>query len=284
MNNFAGKRVLALESRRSKEIASLIASYAGQPVLAPAMREVPLESNREAGDFISRLERGEFDLVIFLTGVGTRLLAELARKSISAERFAAALRRARIVARGPKPVAALKELGVVANAVAPEPNTWRELLAVLDRDTSVAGMKGLRVAVQEYGEPAEELLAGLQARGALVTRVPVYGWALPENLEPLRAAVRALSANEIPVVLFTTRVQVGHLFQIAAEMNLDASFRGGLARSVLASIGPTTSEELRKRGLEPDLEASHPKMGILVKEAAEQCERLLSLKNTKAAR
>src|SRR3990172_4437478 len=71
MSNFAGVRVLALESRRAKEMASLITTYGGQPVLAPAIREIPLESNREALQFTSALLNGEFDMVIFLTGVGT---------------------------------------------------------------------------------------------------------------------------------------------------------------------------------------------------------------------
>jgi uroporphyrinogen-III synthase len=43
---------------------------------------------------------------------------------------------------------------------------------------------------------------------------------------------------------------------------------------VKASIGPTTSETLRSYGLVVDLEASHPKMGFLVKEAAEQSEAM----------
>ena len=39
-----------------------------------------------------------------------------------------------VVARGPKPVAALKELGISPVVTAPEPNTWRELLSALDQN------------------------------------------------------------------------------------------------------------------------------------------------------
>jgi uroporphyrinogen-III synthase len=134
------------------------------------------------------------------------------------------------------------------------------------------------VAVQEYGAPGTELLAGLQERGARVTRVPVYRWALPDDMAPLRAAVRSLAADEIKVALFTTSVQVTHLFQVAAEMSLEEPLRQGLRRCVIASIGPTTSEELQRRGLRADLEASHPKMGMLVKEASDQSAILLRVK------
>jgi len=278
MSNFASVRVLALESRRAKEMAALITTYGGQPVLAPAMREVALESNPEATQFTAALLRGEFDMVIFLTGVGMRWLAGIAESVVPREQFTAALRRVRVVARGPKPVAALKELGVAVHVAVPEPNTWRELLAALDRELPPPALRNLRVAVQEYGAPPAELLAGLQERGARVTRVPVYRWALPDDSAPLRAAIRSLAANEFEVAVFTTSIQVTHLFQVAAEMALEEPLREGLRRCVIASIGPTTSEELQRRGLRADLEASHPKMGVLVKEASDRCAELLRAK------
>jgi len=186
-----------------------------------------------------------------------------------------------VVARGPKPVAVLRELGVVPAITVPEPNTWRELLLALDEAAASREelrLRGTRVAVQEYGVSNPELLSGLRERGASVTRVPVYQWALPDDCAPLQAAVKSLVEGEIDVVLFTTSVQLAHLFQIAAEMKLEEPMRLGLCRTIVASIGPTTSEELQRRGVRADLEPSHPKMGFLVKEAAEQCAELLRRK------
>jgi uroporphyrinogen-III synthase len=276
--NFEGLRVLALESRRAEELARLITTYGGRAIVAPAMREVPLESNGEALEFAAGLLAGEFDMVIFLTGVGTRALAAVVESVCPREKFTDALGRVKVVARGPKPVAALKELGVAPNIVVPEPNTWREMLRELDRELGREALHGMRIALQEYGVPNPELIAGLEERGARVTRVPVYKWALPENTIPLREAVKALAENEIDVVFFTTSVQSVHLFQIAAEMAMEEPLRQGLERCVIASIGPTTTEELHRRGLRPDLEPSHPKMGYLVKEASEKSAELLLAK------
>jgi len=280
MNSFAGLRVLALESRRAAELAKLVGTYGGEPVVAPAMREVPLESNKEALAFAKALFAGEFDMVIFLTGVGTRALLSVVETAFKREEYIAALQRVKVVARGPKPVAALRELGITPAITAPEPNTWRELLLALDEAASreELRLRGARVAVQEYGVSNSELLSGLRERGASVTRVPVYQWALPEDCAPLQAAVKSLVAGEIDVVLFTTGVQVTHLFQIAAEMKLQEPMRLGLGRAIVASIGPTTSEELQRHGVRADLEPSHPKMGFLVKETAEQSGELLSRK------
>jgi uroporphyrinogen-III synthase len=281
MSGFAGLRVLALESRRAPELAKLIATYGGEAVVAPAMREVPLESNKEALAFAGALLAGEFDMVIFLTGVGARALLGVVETAYKRDEYIAALQRVKVVARGPKPVAALREIGVTPAITVPEPNTWRELLLALDdagNSKEELRLRGARVAVQEYGVSNPELLSGLRERGATVTRVPVYQWALPADCAPLQAAVKALAEGEFDAVLFTTSVQVANLFQIAAEMKLEEPMRLGLSRTVVASIGPTTSEELQRRGIRADLEPSHPKMGFLVKETAERSAELLRQK------
>jgi len=129
---FGGLRVLALESRRAVEMEQLIRKQGGEPFVAPSMREIPLADNSEAFAFAERLFAGEFEMVILLTGVGTRQLNRLLATRFPEDAFAAALGRVTVVARGPKPVAALRDMGLKAAVVAPEPNTWRELLAVTE--------------------------------------------------------------------------------------------------------------------------------------------------------
>jgi uroporphyrinogen-III synthase len=277
----AGLRVLSLESRRAPEMAKIIENYGGRAIVAPSMREVPLESNTEALAFARTLAANGFDMVIFLTGVGTRALARVVETIYPQEQFAAALRRITVVARGPKPVAALKELGVRVTIAVPEPNTWRDLLRVLDEKSDIAPLNRRRVAMQEYGASNSELLAGLADRGAQVTRVPVYQWALPEDTGPLRAAVQAMARGEIDVALFTTSIQIAHLLRIAREMNLEQELRRSFARILVGSIGPMTSEELREQGLSADFEPAHPKMGFLVNEAAERGAVMLEEKRRK---
>ncbi len=245
------------------------------------MREVPLESNTEALDFAAGLLAGEFEMVIFLTGVGTRALLSVIETKYKRDEYIAALQRVKVVARGPKPVAALREIGITPAVLAPEPNTWHELLRALDEGGQASqelGLQGMRVAIQEYGVSNPELLAALRERGAHVTRVPVYQWSLPNDLAPLRAAITAIAEGTVDVALFTTSVQVAHLFQVAAEMKLEEPLRNGLRSAIVASIGPTTSEELQRRGIRADLEPPHPKMGYLVKESSGQAAELLRRK------
>jgi uroporphyrinogen-III synthase len=264
-------------------MAALVSNYGGQPVSAPALREVPLDTNTQAIAFIDALIRRECDLVILLTGVGTRaLLAVVDRRGIRPA-FLAALGHTRIAARGPKPVAVLRELGLVPWVTAPEPNTWRELLSVLDGKAQEWTLRGARVAVQEYGAANPPLLEGLRERGAEVASVPVYRWALPEDLAPLQSAARAVAEGNLDVAVFTTATQVVHLLEIARRLHLDKKVRQGLASMAIASIGPTTSDELREQGIAIDIEASHPKMGFLVREAAERAADVLRTKRGGAA-
>jgi uroporphyrinogen-III synthase len=281
--NFAGLRVLSLESRRAAEMEKLIANYGGKPLVAPSMREVPLDSNIEAIDFARALAEGGFEMVIFLTGVGTRALARVVETIYPHEEFVALLRQTSVVARGPKPAAVLTEWGVPIALAVPEPNTWRDLLRALDERADALPLNNRRVAVQEYGASNAELLRGLAERGAFVHPVPVYQWALPEDVRPLRTAIDAIVRGEIDMVLFTTSVQVIHLLKIAAEMNVENDVRRAFARVVVGSIGPVTSQELREHAIVPDFEPAHPKMGFLVNEAAQRGADLLLKKQTHAA-
>jgi uroporphyrinogen-III synthase len=269
---FDGLRVVSFESRRAIEMGELIRRQGGDPFIAPSMREAPIENNLEAFEFAERLFRGEFDLMIFLTGVGARALNKVLASRYPEEQFAGALRKIAVAARGPKPLAALRELKVPVAVTAPEPNTWRELMAALD------GRTERHIAVQEYGKSNTELLEALRAKGAEVTPVRVYQWDLPEDLMPLREAVHRIAEGRADVAMFTTSIQLSHLFQIAAEEQLTEPMQQALGRMVIASIGPTTTETLEEFGMKPDITPSHPKMGFLVKETAEQAGAILQRK------
>ena len=279
---FDGLTVLTLESRRSIEQATIIERLGGRPLVAPAMREVALDSQTEAVSFIRDLVADSFDCVVLLTGVGTRALVSVAETLGAREPFIAALTRSRVVVRGPKPLAALRELGVPVWIAAPEPNTWREVLHAIDGASGSFSMNGARVAVQEYGVSNPELLDQLRRRGASVTAVPIYQWALPDDLGPLHTAIESVIAGQVNVLVLTSGVQLAHLTHVARETNREAPLLEALRRVVIASIGPTTTEEIRRRGLEPDMEASHPKMGVLITEAAARAREILNRKTGNA--
>jgi len=251
----------------------LIERHGGRPLVAPSMREVPLEENSDVLRFGERLLAGEFDMVILLTGVGTRFMLKVLDTRWPRAQILAALGKTSTVVRGPKPLTVLRENNLQPTLAVPEPNTWRDLIKALD-DLG-RSLKGMSVAVQEYGVPNVELLKAIEARGTIVTRVPVYQWRLPEDTGPLTDAVRAILCGEVDVVLFTNAVQVDHVMQMAERLDSADRLRQVLEKVVVSVVGPIVAERLRSYELPVDFEPSHPKMGILVKETSERAAELL---------
>lgn len=272
-----GLKIVSFESRRAKEMVELIRRYGGEPIVAPSMREIPLNENRAALDLLPQLESGQVDLLILMTGVGTKTLNEALLTLYPQERITAALHKTRLVARGPKPVSVLKQLGLQLALTAPEPNTWREVLSTLKAAIEI---RGKRVAIQEYGIPNKDLVAALESLGAIVVSIPIYRWALPEDLAPLRKAIVAILRGEIDVALFTNGAQVEHLFEVSASDKAAESLRLACKRLVVASVGPVCTQVLEEFGISPDIEPPHPKMGSLVAAVAASAQQILTAKRS----
>ncbi len=274
---FQGLRVGALESRMAPEMERLITRHGGISMVAPSMQEVPLSEHPQALAFGDTLSSGEIDIVMFLTGAGCRTLFEILETRHSREAIKGALEKTVLVVRGPKPAGVLKMLGLQAQIQVPEPNTWRDILEALDVSYP-EGLAGKRVAVQEYGVSNPELLEGLEQRGAQVIPVPVYRWTMPDDLAPLQQLLDHILLKEISVLLVTNAVQVDHLVKVAEDRSKTNQLKTVLGHMMVASIGQLASERLRHHGFPVDLEPSHPKMGILVKEASQKAHLILQTK------
>ena len=268
----AGLRVAIFESRLSEEFANLLRKQGAQPSVAPSIVEVPLSLGPELREGVDHLRAGRLTVWCVLTGVGQRKLVELLKPLLSAEELAELLGHVLVAARGPKSVAALREIGVRPGVVAPAPHTWRELFEAI---SSQQPLDGALVALQQYGAPHERLTRAFTDAGASVLQLPVYRWQLPTDRGPLAQMVERIVAGEIDVILFTSGPQVDALLQVARELGVESSLRAALSRIALGSIGPSCSETLRACDLSPDFEPEHGKMGQLVRKAAEVASSVL---------
>ncbi|MBL8233284.1 MAG: uroporphyrinogen-III synthase [Bryobacterales bacterium] len=269
---------MSLESRRAKEMEALIVRHGGDAFVAPSVREKAVDAGDALYAWVERLLAGEFDCTVFMTGAGLSYLRDAVLTRYPKERFVEALRKTTIVARGPKPTVVLHELGLKVQVQIPEPNTWREVVPIL------AGRGERRIAIQEYGRDNHEFVAALEAIGAEVSPVSIYKWELPEDTGPIREAARRIAGRCCDVVVFTTSIQLVHLLQIAAEMGLEERVRSALRDDlVIASVGPIMDAALREHGFEPDVIPAHPKMGILLRAAAEESHAALARKRGRVA-
>lgn len=273
--DFAGMRIASLESRRDDDMTRLIEKYNGVPFVSPSLREVPIDPNRPAIDFAYQVMTGQISVVILLTGVGFRHLLSAIERHVDRQKFLDSLSDITTVCRGPKPVVAMKEVGLTPTYRVPEPNTWRELLKTLDAHLHLANQT---VGIQEYGITNPSLIAGLEARGANVVPLRVYTWDLPEDTAPLEENVRQLAAGNRDLLMLTSAHQVVNMLRVAEKLALVGDLRAALKHTVVASIGPTTSEMLYESDLPVDLQPEHPKMGHLVVDAATRGPELLRRK------
>ena len=255
---------------------SLIERQGAVATVVPSMREVPLDPIQRSSPSPNRCLRGRVDVVVFLTGVGARMLLEVAETRFDREALLDALRRVTVAVRGPKPVAVLREWNVPIAIRAAEPNTWRELVTALAAAGAIAGK---RIAIQEYGRPNTELYDELRRRGSRVEPVPVYRWTLPEDTAPLQAAV-AGDDRQDDSTFCSSPVRINSTACSKWPKRPVKKRRGSRrpASCVIASIGPTASEALRDSGLPVDVEAQPTRMGHLVRAALEAAPAILAAK------
>ena len=250
-----------MEGRMTSELANLVQRFGGHPYCVPAVREQAVECDDQVAAFIDRLTRNEFEIVLFLTGVGVKTLLREAEKLGRLEEILTGLKNVITVCRGPKPSSVLRSNGIQVSIHAREPFTTNELLEAI----SELDLKEKRVALIHYGDRSIALAEALQARGASLDELYLYLWMLPEDLQPLRDLIGELINGKVDAVAFTSQIQAIHLFRIAGELNLLDELRLALtAKTIVVSIGPTCTAALQQLGVEPQVIPEHPKMGHMI--------------------
>lgn len=257
-------------------MALLLRRSGGEVLYAPSMRQIPLADERGILEFGERLFDGQCDALVLLTGVGTTILVDASSTRWPRAAVLERLRATPLLCRGPKTAAVLQRLGLEPTLVAPEPNGPKELLAALDRDFNVDRK---RVFVQEYGTINTELLDGLTKRGATVSLVKIYRWALPEDTRDLRSALAGIAQRRVDAAIFTSAHQVENVLEYAKHLQLGSALVDSFRNWVLViSIGPVTSEALQRHGIAVDLSPEEAKMAPLVASFARHAARLVRAK------
>jgi uroporphyrinogen-III synthase len=254
------KRVAIFESRLGQQLVDLVTQRGGLPFHAPALAELPDIEPARIAELVRSLETSPARLAVFQTGVGTRALFAATDSLGLTEFFLNILSKTVVVARGPKPTGALRSRGVRIDRSAADPFTTQEVLESI-KDLDLAGA---RVIVQRYGVANAGLDAALEARGATVTEIPTYRWALPADTQPLAELIGALERGEMHAAVFTNAEQVRNLFAVAAKLDRTKALQQALNRTLVASIGPVASAALREAKVEVGLESSPPKLGALL--------------------
>ena len=245
----SGYRILILEAREEAQFSRLLAEQGADVLQCPmvAIRDAPDPVPIEA--WIRRSIETPLDDLVLMTGVGLRRLITVARR-IGVERaFIAALGKASKFARGPKPGRALREIGLEPQQTTEKPTSEGivEMLARVD-------LGGHRLGLQLYPDKDHSaLINAITAQGAVVDAVLPYAYDPKAADANIVAAIEEMSKGRVDAIALTNLGQVRRLFEVAQARGCEASLREGLAHTLIASVGPVVSEELRSHGLAADI-------------------------------
>ncbi|GAA0505679.1 uroporphyrinogen-III synthase [Paractinoplanes deccanensis] len=261
-----GFTVAVTAERRRDEMTALLQRRGARVVTASAISIVPLIDDEALHAATAACIGLAPDLVIATTGFGFRGWLEAAEGWGLAEQLREVLGSARIVARGPKPCGAVRAAGLTEEWAA-KTEASEEILERLLAE----GIAGLRVVVQEHGEPQTEFVAALRAAGAAVVEVPVYRWVPPTDVTPVRRLVEQITAGQIDAVTFTSAPAVKSFLHLAGESReavLDQFASGTLA----ACVGPVTAAPLLELGV-PVVMPERYRLGALIKTVTDELPR-----------
>jgi len=257
--------VAITEHRYTKEFAALFERYGAKVYPCPVLEERKVENRSELQSFVRSVCSGSQDVMIFLTGVGARFLIAEAESIGMKDQFLAGLDKGTVVVRGPKPVAALRQVGVRIDVIPQTPTTEGVIEALKTKD-----LKGRRIGIQLYGTPNPTLVSALESKGATVTPVHIYDYGAIADPSVVKALVTQFLSGEIQVIAFTSAPQVRVLFDLAEQLGISDSLDRALkTKVVIASIGEVTNRALEEKGLAAKIVPTQSKMGSMAQAVAE---------------
>lgn len=259
------RTVAITEHRREKEFAALIARHGARVLSCPLLEERSIDNRSEIRSFIDRLISRELEMMVFFTGVGVRFLTAEAEAAGQLKQFVDALGKITVVARGPKPRAALRKLGRRVD-LAPERPTSEGLLEML----GTQDLQRKQVGVQLYGKPNPGFCRGLEAMGARVSTIQVYDYRPASDRRRVLDFIQTLIDGPIDVVTFTSAPQVDSLFDVADAAGLSVKLIDELNREIsVAVIGEVADRALARRGIVAKIYPESPKMAPLAQAIAD---------------
>jgi uroporphyrinogen-III synthase len=244
----AGRTVALAEGRQLEDLAQMLEKEGASVLRCPMLSILDAPDAVPILAWLRELTAGRFGWVVLLTGEGLRRLLGFADREGLREAAVVALGRTRTVTRGPKPVRALKDVGLSPAFVAEAPTT-EGVIATLKQQP----LAGAVVGVQLYSESNPPLTQFLEGAGAVVRTVLPYVYAPATDAEHVAELIGRMAGGGVDVAVFTSAPQVDRLFEVAAERGVEAELKRGLERVQVAAVGPVVADSLRRRGARVDI-------------------------------
>lgn len=239
----AGRRIVVPESRELDLFVAMLEREGAEAIRCPLVRILDVVDEAPVAAWLETLRAGGFDDLVLYTGEGVKRLCAVAEREGLRDAFVASLARARRIVRGPKPTRVLRTLGLAPDIQA-EPATTAGLMAAL----GALDLSGRRIGIQAYPDLPDAIDGFLRERGATVARVLPYRYADDREDHRVADVIARMAAGEVDLIAFTSRPQVERLVAVAAARDLAGALADAMGRVLVASVGPVTTEAVRKAG------------------------------------
>ena len=263
-----GMTIALAEGRQLEQLAEMLERDGATVVRCPLVSIMDAPDPEPVCAWLQELAADRFGYVILLTGEGLRRLLGFAERAGIRDAVIAGMSRVRTVTRGPKPVRALREIGLNPSKVAVTPTTDGVISALRDES-----LRGQTVGVQLYSESNPPLTQFLDQAGALVRTVLPYVYAPAADGDRVAHLISQTADGQIDVLVFTSSPQVDRLYEVANDRGLDARLGEALARTKIAAVGPIVADNLRRRGAKVNI---CPEQGFVMKNLVQLIKRTLS--------
>jgi uroporphyrinogen-III synthase len=257
--------IVLAEGRQLEELAQLLEKEGAIPLRCPLISILDAADAAPVLAWLDNLIAGRFDLLVLMTGEALRRLLGFAERSQRREAFVAALARTSIITRGPKPVRALKDIGLAPTWIAEAPTTAGVIATLRGQ-----ALQGKAVALTLYGEPNPVLEQFLTDSGATVQTVMPYIYAPATDAARVVEVLRRMANGEVQFILFTSSPQVERLFEIAEQQQSLPLLQQAFERTPVAAVGPLVADTLRQRQVRVDV---CPEKGFVMKNLVQYLKR-----------
>jgi uroporphyrinogen-III synthase len=260
-----GRTIALAEGRQLEELAQMLEKEGATALRYPMISILDAPDTAPVISWLRDLIADKFSWVVLMTGEALRRLLGFAEREGIRQEIVTALSRTRTITRGPKPVRALKEIGLNPTLIAETPTT-DGVIATLKN----LPVKGQTIGVTLYGEPNPTLVQFLEDVGATVRTVLPYVYAPASDGDRVAELITRLAKGAIDVIIFTSSPQVDRLYQVAAEKGLENELRQGLMSARIAAVGPVVADNLLEKGAKVDI---CPDQGFVMKNLVQQIKR-----------
>jgi uroporphyrinogen-III synthase len=258
----AGRTVALAEGRQLEELVQMLEREGAVALRCPMLGILDAPDAGPVLAWLRELVANGFDYVVLMTGEALARLLGFAERAGLRDQVVSALGRTRIVARGPKPVRVLKDVGLKPTAVA--------LIATSEGVIDclrAEPLEGRTVGVTLYGQPNSALVQALEFAGAKVQTVMPYVYAPATDATRIKEVIHLLAQGKVDAIVFTSAGQVDRLFDVAAQQGASDILGEGLAKTRVAAVGPIVADNLRQRGVGV---AVCPEHGFVMKNLVQQ--------------